>query len=277
MNGNYIAAAALALIALSKRQGSMARRRQWTEEELALLGTMSDVKVAKRLGITRGTVFKKRTDLGIPADGGGKTGPKGREWTEEQIALLGTMSDAKVAKSLGISIPTVLKKRKELDIPRIPRGRQWTEEQIALLGTISDRELGERLGISTHPVFLKREELGIPAYDFIPGRKKREWSEEQIGLFGTMSDAKVAERLGVAHGTVFKKRTDLGIPAYDFIPGPKVREWSQEQIGLFGTMSSSDIAKKLGISKASVDRKKKKLREEGLTIKNVRAGRKRRS
>jgi len=46
---------------------------------------------------------------------------------------------------------------------------------------------------------------------------------------------------------------------------------------LFGTMSSSDIAKKLGISKASVDRKKKKLREEGLTIKNVRAGRKRRS
>jgi len=196
------------------------------------------------------------------------------------------MPSSDIAKKLGVSRSLVERKKRELREEGITiknfssgrknrddlgKGRQWSEEQIALLGTMSDIEVSERLGISRVTVFNKRDELGIPAGG-MRGPKTREWTEEQIALLGTMVDREVAERLGIKHALVLKKRTDLGIPIYD-----KSRKWTEEQIGLLGTMSSSEIAKKLGISKASVDRKKKKLIEEGLTIKNFPTGRKKRS
>jgi hypothetical protein len=39
----------------------------WTEELIAKLGTMSDAKLAKEIGVGSNTVFWKRTHLGIPA------------------------------------------------------------------------------------------------------------------------------------------------------------------------------------------------------------------
>jgi transcriptional regulator with XRE-family HTH domain len=44
----------------------MRTARTWTPSELSLLGTDADDAVAKRLGVSRGTVNKKREELGIP-------------------------------------------------------------------------------------------------------------------------------------------------------------------------------------------------------------------
>jgi hypothetical protein len=43
-----------------------ARRIEWTEEMLALLGKVYDSTVAKRYGISSFSVFRKRRELGIP-------------------------------------------------------------------------------------------------------------------------------------------------------------------------------------------------------------------
>lgn len=42
-------------------------RRRWSEMEIALLGVVSDLEVARRLQIARGTVIGMRIRLGIPA------------------------------------------------------------------------------------------------------------------------------------------------------------------------------------------------------------------
>ena len=66
MNGNYITAAALAFIALSKRHGSMGRKPlNWTEDMISVLGTAPDTQVAATLGLSLSTVRNKRIQLGI--------------------------------------------------------------------------------------------------------------------------------------------------------------------------------------------------------------------
>jgi hypothetical protein len=42
------------------------RRDSWSAPELAMLGTMTDCDVAKKLGLNTTTVFLKRSELGIP-------------------------------------------------------------------------------------------------------------------------------------------------------------------------------------------------------------------
>lgn len=143
---------------------------QWTEESLALLGTMTDYDVAQTLGVTQGVVFNQRAIRGIPPFrpvGRHKAGRKSYPWTPEELALLGTMSDQDVANKLDISYGTVQRKRKELGIPAMDSSREridWTEEKIALLGTAPDWVVAEKLGIHKLTVLHKRHELGIVAY-----------------------------------------------------------------------------------------------------------------
>lgn len=78
----------------------------WTEETLALLGTMPDTDVAAVLGTTQFPVRKKRYALGIPA----YKAPM-PEITPEIEALFGKVSDAKIAESLGVSANFIRTKR----------------------------------------------------------------------------------------------------------------------------------------------------------------------
>ncbi|CAM2185927.1 conserved hypothetical protein [Paraburkholderia sacchari] len=88
-----------------------------------------------------------------------------RTWTAQEIALLGTLSDAQVAERIGgISFSTVQKKRQELGIPpAAPAHLPWSPEHLALLGILDDAELARLTGRSTRAVNQKRNKLGIPS------------------------------------------------------------------------------------------------------------------
>jgi transcriptional regulator with XRE-family HTH domain len=89
--------------AASKRQG------RWTEEELALLGTIPDEEVAAQTGRTKMAVYFKRRELGIAQCL--PTGSPGPRWSKEEIALLGTAPDEEIARQTGRTKRSVSQKR----------------------------------------------------------------------------------------------------------------------------------------------------------------------
>jgi hypothetical protein len=89
--------------------------------------------------------------LGIPS--------QERSWTGEEIAQLGTDTDAKVGKRIGRSPAVCAIKRLELGIP--PREPGWTDEEIALLGTDTDVAVAARISRTERACKLKRFRLGL--------------------------------------------------------------------------------------------------------------------
>jgi hypothetical protein len=173
-------------------------RRNWTDDEIALLGTDTDRAIANRLGIPVRSVESKRRRLGILR-------PR-ESWTEQELALLGTEPDDRLALKLGRPVSAIQRKRTQLGIGAFTAFK-WTEENLALLGTVSDNELARKLGISAGRVFWKREKLGIPAF-FV------RWSPAEIAFLGTDTDGNVARLLGRSETAVRNQRTHLKIPAY---------------------------------------------------------------
>jgi hypothetical protein len=89
----------------------------WTSEEDALLGTMKDRDVAARIGRSESAVSERRYVLGVAAFT--KRAPRGKPitWTPAKDRLLGTMSDANLARKLQCSPMTVFYRRRRLKIP----------------------------------------------------------------------------------------------------------------------------------------------------------------
>jgi hypothetical protein len=88
------------------------------------------------------------------------TGYHGPLWAAEDIALLGQVADAELARRTGRTVGAVRQKREELGIPN-PAANRWREDELALLGTLPDREVARRLGRSLQSVTQKRTKLGI--------------------------------------------------------------------------------------------------------------------
>jgi hypothetical protein len=95
---------------------SAVRDETWTEDEIALLGQLSDAKVASKIRRTADAVRQKREELGVP-------NPTTTRWSAEELALLGTMSDAEVASKIGRSPLSVTQKRCKLELPPFRDGR----------------------------------------------------------------------------------------------------------------------------------------------------------
>jgi hypothetical protein len=72
---------------------------------------MPDDEVARRVGRTRMAVQKRRFRLRIECKR-----PEPPHWTEEELALLGTLPDAELAQRLQCSVRRVTRKRKSLNI-----------------------------------------------------------------------------------------------------------------------------------------------------------------
>jgi hypothetical protein len=83
--------------------------RPWLPEEEALLGTVPDAEVARRLGRPHTSVSAHRRHLGIAS-------PQQR-WTAEADALLGTIPDRELAQRLGRTVKAIARRRERLRIP----------------------------------------------------------------------------------------------------------------------------------------------------------------
>jgi hypothetical protein len=143
------------------------------------------------------------------------TAERDDRWTEEQLALLGTMPDEEVAAQIGRTACAVGVKRRLLGIGKYRPlgfpGRLWTEEEVSLLGTAPDKEIARRIGRTAWGVYTKRREMGIPSYR-PPGGPAYLWTEEELALLGTAADEEIARQTGRTSWAVCRKRRQRGIP-----------------------------------------------------------------
>jgi len=235
---NLLAAISAGLILAGKKGGSFGRgSRQWTEEEIALLGTMTDVQLAQILNIDKSLVYLKRRELNIPSYS---------PWNNpDNVALVGTMPDEDLASMLGIKTSAVSLKRRELGLKTFKvNAIDWTPDKIALLGTMSDPEVARIIGTNKTAVRLKRTELGIPSYALIN-------DEDSINVLGEMSDRDVAALLGCDPALVGIRRRKLGIPAYK--GGIYDHLFTDEIISMIGVVPDAEIANMIGVHRSIVN------------------------
>lgn len=234
--------------------------QKWTEDEIALVGQLSDATVARRLGRSTGAVKRIRCKLGLP-----QVDAKLKRWTGAENALLGTMPDKAVAQQTHRKLEAVRAHRHALNIPGCPwsLAYRWTPEADALLGTIPDVEAAGRLRRDSKTVARRRAQLGIPRY------RKPEWPPEQDALLGTMSDVEVALKINRNMWSVYRRRCRLGIPRYlepgakiptpairvrprPSSPRPKLRRWTPEEDALLKTLTPQAAAAQLNRTLGSV-------------------------
>lgn len=253
------------------------RRFVWPPELAALLGKLPDLELARRAGVATATVAAARRRRGIaalPAPPAAAP-PRARwAWDPEEVAMLGTASDAAVARTLGRSLLTVRRKRCRLRIRPAPRGapqrplprppapiavrRQaktepfvWARHQVALLGKMSDARLARLAGIGEEAVARARARRGIAPWQ---RRSGFVWQAHAVALLGTASDGDVAAALAIPRWQVKNKRHQLGIPP--FVPPPHAavnrRKWTPAAAALLGTMPDGQLARRLGLSVSTV-------------------------
>jgi DNA-binding CsgD family transcriptional regulator len=235
----------------------------WTEQELALLGTAPDAKIAERVGVTTTAVKQQRRRLGIAA-WGTTTEQRRHKWTKRQLGWLGKLSDKEIASRLGLSIPTVCWKRQLLGIEPLKasgRGRQWTEKEIALLGTLPDTEVARRIGVHRHRVALKRRQLGIPSA--VAEKNKQRWTPERIAKLGKVPDREIAQQMGISAGIVTAYRHRHQIPLRcerrrSPRGGHRVH-WQRQHIERLGTVPDRVLAQELGITPQAVAQLRQRL------------------
>lgn len=191
------------------------KRHLWTRRQIAMLGTIPDAALSRKLDLSIGTVFEKRRKLGIPAS----RPPKNINWTPSVIASLGRMPDGEVARIHGMNILSVYKKRVDLGIRCYARKSKtwhyWTKKEIALLGKMPDGDVALRTGINKASVAWKRCKLKIPPFtQKRPKKLLTDWTLQEIGVLGTMTDAAAAASLDLAPSAVRLKRISLGIPPF---------------------------------------------------------------
>lgn len=203
-----------------KQLGVTAAKRyiKWDADLLELLGTVPDCEVAKRANgrIKIAGVRKKRYERGISLCPAPKPASKGGRAAQcEVVALLGTISDYKLAEQTGIDRASITKQRLRLGIKaacKVGRlARIWTAEEDALLGVESDLVIAHKLKISPSAVGKRRSLLVIG----VAGRVNS-WSSDEDAMLGTMVDSQLAHRLKVSISAVFNRRKALGIQAYRF-------------------------------------------------------------
>ncbi len=198
----------------------------WTAEEERLLAqTMKESRnrhatreLAKRLDRSQAAVeCHRRAKFG-------RLQRTPRAWTRREDRLLGTRTDAEVARLTSRHPSTVKKRRSRLGIPSPVERRPWTPKEDRLLGTASDEALAKKLGRSHTTIGKRRRTLGIPRYPR-PGA----WTPEEERLLGTMSDPKVARRLGRSIASVQQRRQLKNVPS----PIP-CRPWSPSEDAVLG-------------------------------------------
>jgi hypothetical protein len=87
-------------------------------------------------------------------------------WSPREVALLGALPDAEVARATGRSLSAVNKKRASLGRPALAAGGEkprrvfWTEAEDEAARTLPTREAARRTGRSLEAVRRRRQKLG---------------------------------------------------------------------------------------------------------------------
>lgn len=232
--------------------------RYSAEEINSMLGSMSDYKLAKLLGVSTYVVKSRRKRLGIDPY-------SPNTWTEENLALLGTMPDKELAQLIDSKTYLVSEKRQSLKIKAYKPADYkfhnssktvWTEEMLADLGTMSDYKVGKKYGICPNTARDERLRRGILCFKKTNRwNPTLQWTPELDALLGTMSDRDLSKRLGVSYHVVLDRRLKLGITCFT---SQRV-DWTEDKIALLGTMADSKVAELLGCSERTVSHKRRKL------------------
>lgn len=92
--------------------------KRMTPDQIARLGSAPDSTLADEFGVTTSAVCRMRKKLGIPPVHAKNSSKKfGGEWTDAEIALLGTDTDEAVAQAIGRSKTAVYSARVHRGIP----------------------------------------------------------------------------------------------------------------------------------------------------------------
>jgi hypothetical protein len=244
----------------------------YPKEMIDLLGKVKDREICQRFSVSATSVFRLRVKYGIQSFRGNSkhtvdAGVKllHKPWTPEDIALLGQVTDAELARKMGIAVDCVSSKRRDLGIER--KARIWTKDNIALLGVFNDSEVARKigLGVTTAAVKNKRQKLKIEACRIrtsppsLPRANATLWTPEALGLLGKISDYALAKKSGIERSAITVMRNKNGIAPFS-IKG-RTWNWTDDQLSLLGTAPDGVVAIQIGggIHRSTVSGKRKKL------------------
>ncbi|MFJ3110254.1 hypothetical protein [Pseudomonas putida] len=263
---------------------------KWSTYLISLLGTLPDAEIVNRSNgvLDLAAVRAKRYSLNIVLPPELKMNRNSKELTDEAVSLLGKVSDAELARKIGVSRTNVQSHRKRLGIapkarassfdpskvssgpemastvpPVIRVTSKWTRELLALLGKIPDQDLVERsLGaLSIKGIRKKRYALGIRVCPAIKKKTRigKAAAADVVVMLGTLSDYELSKRTGVERTAITRQRLALGI-APAMRKGRPGRNWTEEEDALFEQLSAEKIARRLGISAQSARKRRAELR-----------------
>jgi hypothetical protein len=208
----------------------------------AWLGRESDVKVARRLGVTPKAARRERLRLGIPS---ARPAPR-KVIPSPALRPLLAGSGATAMKALGVGHDTLILLRRQLGV-EVRHRAEWTRRVLAKLGRVPDDQVAAELGIASSAVARKRSGMGI--------RKLREggWTPREDALVRKLPRAEAAARTGKSLSAVGKRRRLLGVTrAWRYA-------WSKSALARLGHEPDAAIAADLGIPRVRVTRKRRDL------------------
>jgi hypothetical protein len=88
----------------------------WSPEEIALVGTLPDAEVARRIGRSRAAVSKKREALGRPALTKTPAGARPLLWTATEDEAVRTLPPREAARRTGRTVHAVHSRRRKLGV-----------------------------------------------------------------------------------------------------------------------------------------------------------------
>lgn len=235
-----------------RKKGSL----KLTPGRIASLGKSSDAFLARRWGVSAGTVTVARQKLGIEPH----THCQEIEWTKAMIHLLGEVPDGRIARDYKISDFAVKIKRIEMKI--LPFGKSEMDlepdlppDAIVLIGKIPDKHIADRFKISRASIRLYRafHSIGLAEY-IVP--TMHTWKEKELELLGTMSDGALARKLNIPRVQVCHQRRRLDIAPFD---RKGTIRWTKDIIDQLGQQPDQELARRWKIPQRDVTKKRESL------------------
>lgn len=171
------------------------------------------------------------------------------------LHLLGTTTDAEVARLSGLSRERIRQLREALEIPVYKSPNH-------LLAAKHAEEFGvaaaaEKFGYSKSFIGVLCREFGVKAKRMGP-----KWvTPEVLAMLGKETDRKVAEFANVSDSEVHRYRKALGIKS-EFDISKRVynpHRWADDEVAMLGTDTDIAIGRKIGLCHRAVFGKRKRL------------------